>query len=142
MAKIEANGRTKQKRGKNKLPIDWEVVKKLCMMHCTIREICGFLEISEDTMEVACKENWGITPSEKFAPWYDKGRCSLRRVQWKLADTSTAMAIFLGKQYLGQSDNYNVNHKGETEFKIVNFGDKELKPWISNARDNKKQSRD
>ena len=29
---------------------------------------------------------------------------SLRRIQWKLADKNTSMAIFLGKQYLGQKD--------------------------------------
>lgn len=28
----------------------------------------------------------------------------MRRNQWKLAEKNAAMAIFLGKQYLGQSD--------------------------------------
>lgn len=29
---------------------------------------------------------------------------SLRRMQWKLAEKNNSMAIFLGKQYLGQKD--------------------------------------
>lgn len=33
------------------------------------------------------------------------GHVSLRRKQFHLADKSPAMAIFLGKNYLGQSDN-------------------------------------
>ena len=33
---------------------------------------------------------------------------SLRRIQYKLAEKNTAMAIFLGKQYLGQRDNVEV----------------------------------
>ena len=32
------------------------------------------------------------------------GKISLRRMQWRLAETSATMAIFLGKQYLGQKN--------------------------------------
>ena len=32
------------------------------------------------------------------------GKASLRRMQWKLAETNPSMAIFLGKNLLGQSD--------------------------------------
>ena len=36
---------------------------------------------------------------------------SLRRTQFKLAEKNPTMAIFLGKQYLGQRDNIEVEHK-------------------------------
>ena len=32
------------------------------------------------------------------------GKASLRRTQFRMAETSAAMAIWLGKQYLGQKD--------------------------------------
>lgn len=36
---------------------------------------------------------------------------SLRRAQFRLAEKSAAMAIFLGKNYLGQSDNVAIEDK-------------------------------
>ena len=36
------------------------------------------------------------------------GKISLRRKQWQLAEKSASMAIWLGKQYLGQRDNVDV----------------------------------
>ena len=43
-----------------------------------------------------------------FADAYERysagGKISLRRYQWKMAEHNCSMAIFLGKQYLGQSD--------------------------------------
>ena len=38
---------------------------------------------------------------------------SLRRIQYKLAEKNTSMAIFLGKQYLGQRDNVEVKNPEE-----------------------------
>jgi hypothetical protein len=127
---IQENGRTPSK-SKPKKKMDWKIIKKLCQMQCTIGEICGLLELSEDTMLRACKQNYGATPSEKFSDWYEGGKCSLRRSQWLLAETSAAMGIFLGKQILKQSDDYNVNHKGDLSFQIVNYGNKEPKQWVN-----------
>jgi hypothetical protein len=36
---------------------------------------------------------------------------SLRRKQWKLADKSASMAIFLGKNYLGKRDSIEYEDK-------------------------------
>lgn len=40
------------------------------------------------------------------------GRVSIRRTQFKLAEKNPSMAIFLGKQYLGQSDVQVHQHSG------------------------------
>ena len=45
-----------------------------------------------------------MTFSEVFAEKRQKGRASLRRLQFRLAEKSATMAIWLGKQYLGQKD--------------------------------------
>lgn len=42
--------------------------------------------------------------SQVYAQKRSGGRISLRRLQFKLAEKSAAMAIFLGKNILGQSD--------------------------------------
>lgn len=49
--------------------------------------------------------------SEIFAIKRSDGKISLRRSQFALAKKNAAMAIFLGKQYLGQSDNPVVESK-------------------------------
>ena len=40
-----------------------------------------------------------------------EGRASLRRIQWMQAQKSPAMAIWLGKQWLGQRDKADVTVK-------------------------------
>lgn len=42
--------------------------------------------------------------SEVFKQKRGVGKISLRRSQWRLAEKNANMAIFLGKQYLGQKD--------------------------------------
>ena len=127
----KAKGRTPSGGKKPKISIDWKEVKKLCRMQCTSGEVASFLDISEDTLQRASKEMFQCPPSEKFAEWKVGGHCSLRRKQWILADTSAAMAIFLGKQILHQEDSYGIKHKGDPIINIVNFGDKDPQPWKS-----------
>lgn len=78
---------------------------------CTQEEICWFFRDESgkpaniDTLTRWCKRTFGVTFQE-----YSKQnslmamKIKLRQIQFKLADKSTAMAIFLGKQYLGQTD--------------------------------------
>lgn len=90
--------------GRPKKEIDRKQFEKLCGMKCTLIEIAGFFECSEDTIERWCKREY----KEKFADIYKKksaiGNISLRRNQLKLSEKSAAMAIFLGKNWLGQRD--------------------------------------
>jgi hypothetical protein len=78
--------------------------EKLCGLQCTRDEICGWFGVTDKTLDGWCKRTYG----EGFSAVYDKkreaGRISLRRAQFQLAQKSAAMAIFLGKQYLGQRD--------------------------------------
>ena len=47
--------------------------------------------------------------SEIFKEKRGLGKISLRRSQWRLAEKSATMAIWLGKQYLGQKDHEEVS---------------------------------
>ena len=84
----------KKKTGRPKKEIDQNLFKKLCGIFCTLEEIAGMFDCSEDTIERWCKRTYGET----------LGKISLRRSQFRLAEKSAAMAIFLGKNYLGQTD--------------------------------------
>lgn len=88
----------KNKGGRPKIVIDYAIVEKFASMQCTYKEIACFFECSEDRLK----------KDEEFIHHYKKafesGKMSLRRIQWKLAERNTAMAIWLGKQYLGQRD--------------------------------------
>ena len=87
-----------------KFKIDYEMVEKLAGIQCTQQEIASFLGCSVDTLQ----------RDETFCGLYKKGqengKMSLRRIQYKLAEKNPTMAICLGKQYLKQRDNIEVEH--------------------------------
>lgn len=91
-------------KGRPRKEIDKGNFEKLCGLQCTLNEIAGFFDCSEDTIERWCKRTYKETFAETFKKHSSHGKISLRRYQFKLAEKSAAMAIFLGKNYLGQTD--------------------------------------
>ena len=90
--------------GRPKKEIDKKIFENLCGLQCTLEEIAGVFDCSADTIERWCKREYGETFAEVYKKHSAKGKMSLRRTQFKLAEKSAAMAIFLGKNYLGQKD--------------------------------------
>ena len=90
--------------GRPPIPIDEDQFKKLCAIQCTEEEIAAWFRCSDDTLNNWCKKVYGVTFSEIYKVFSADGKISLRRIQFKLADKSPAMAIFLGKNMLGQTD--------------------------------------
>lgn len=88
--------------------IDKKTFENLCGIQCTILEICSVFDVDDKTLTSWCKTTYGMPFSEIFQLKRGKGQVSLRRMQWNLAEKNTAMAIWLGKQYLGQRDNLDV----------------------------------
>lgn len=84
--------------------IDKDQFEKLCGLQCTQAEICGFFDITDKTLTSWCKRTYGVGFSEAFKMHSQAGKISLRRWQFKMAEHNTSMAIWLGKQYLGQTD--------------------------------------
>lgn len=78
--------------------------EKLCALQCTQQEICDFFSVDHKTLTKWCKRTYGQEYSQVYAEKKTGGKISLRRMQFRLAEKSAAMAIFLGKNYLGQSD--------------------------------------
>lgn len=84
--------------------IDQKNFESLCGLQCTLEEICGFFGVTDKTLDGWCKRTYGTSFSEVFKQKRGAGKISLRRSQFRLAEKSANMAIWLGKQYLGQKD--------------------------------------
>ena len=100
----KAAEKPKNKGGRPRIVIDQELFEKLCALQCTLDEIAGVLSCSADTVERWCVRTYGESFAESFKKHSAEGKMSLRRMQFRLAEKSAAMAIWLGKQYLGQRD--------------------------------------
>ena len=88
--------------------IDQKQFENLCGLQCTLEEICGWFDVCSDTLETWCKRTYKRSFSEVFSQKRGAGKISLRRSQWRLAEKNATMAIFLGKQFLGQRDSVDV----------------------------------
>ena len=96
----------KKKVGKPKIEINEDQFEKLSSILCTMEEMASFFGCSVDTLE----RNFADT----IKKGKDKGRMSLRRMQFEKAQTgNTTMLIWLGKQLLGQKDKIETSENNE-----------------------------
>lgn len=102
-----------------RVKIDWAEFDKLCALQCSQREIASWFDCSEDTIERAVKREKGESFAEYFEQKRGKGKIALRRKQYEVAMSgNVALLIWLGKQYLGQSDKQEIEHAGESVIRI------------------------
>jgi hypothetical protein len=88
--------------GRHKMPVDEAKLEKLAQLGLSNAEIASVLDCSPDTIE------------RNYRDVLDTGRehrnASLRRKQFEVAISGNpTMLIWLGKQYLGQSDKQEVS---------------------------------
>ena len=83
---------------------EYKQFEGMCAIQCTQQEICDVMGVTDKTLNRLLTENYGMTFSECFKKYGASGKSSLRRYQFDLAKRNAAMAIWLGKQYLGQRD--------------------------------------
>jgi hypothetical protein len=93
--------------------------ENLCGLQCTREEICAFFEVSEKTLDAWCHRTYDMSFSLIFAEKRGKGKISLRRSQFRLAESNASMAIWLGKQYLGQKDNPDDGNSGKDRVTVI-----------------------
>ena len=103
--------------GRPKVEIDLDLVYALAKIHCSVQEIASIVGVSRDTINRRCSD---IIERAK-----DEGRMSLRRAQFHKAinEGNVVMQIFLGKNWLGQSDN------------PVSAGASKILPWNDDVED-------
>ncbi len=106
---------SKKKMGRPQKEIDEKQFKLFCSYMCTEEEIAGLFSCSVDTVERWCKRTFDTTFAEIYKVFSAEGKMSLRRKQFALAETSSAMAIWLGKNYLGQTDHIDARVEFESD---------------------------
>ena len=95
-------GGSRKGAGRRPTYIDILELEKLSALHCTHEEIAAWSKCSVRTIEKYAKKP---EFAEAMARGRAKGRISVRRWQMRLLESgSVAMAIWLGKQLLGQRD--------------------------------------
>ena len=111
--------------GRPKIEIDFEKVDALCAVFCNCKEIVSVLNsfdinCSYDTVERRVKEQFGVT----FAEYVEQKQMAfakpkLRKAQFDCALGGNAtMLIWLGKQYLGQTEKQEINFTGDMSAEI------------------------
>ena len=108
MSKKTTDNKPKRGRGRPRAQIDKDEFEKLCFLQCTLIEFEGFFNVDNVTLERWCKDTYGMNFSEVFKLKRGNGKISLRRSQFQLAQTNPTMAIWLGKQWLGQTDKQEI----------------------------------
>ena len=120
------------KKGRPHKEIDKRTFENLCAIQSTITEMCAIFECDSKTLENWCKREYGMNFSQVFKEKRCKGFISLRRAQFQKAidEKNTAMLIFLGKNWLGQSDRQEVKLDSplqvSTGYDLSNLSEQEL----------------
>jgi len=86
-----------------------DVFEGLCRIQCTLVEVAAVMGRNERWITAQVGAHYHLTFSEAFDKFSAGGRASLRRTQFEMAKTNPAMAIFLGKNLLGQTDRQEVS---------------------------------
>ena len=106
--------------GRPRVEINLEELRKLMALNCTMAEVAAFFGCNKKTIERRMKDD------EEFAEIIDHGRAdgmlSVRRQQFQIMESGNAtMAIWLGKQLLGQRDQIDtVQEHKPISIEIVN----------------------
>jgi len=104
------------KRGPKIFNPDWKQVDNMCMIHCTGEEIAAILGVDYKTLERACKRDHKIKFGEYIKQKSAGGKMSLRRRQYSTAmDGNVSMLIWLGKNWLDQTDKTEIDQSVEVK---------------------------
>lgn len=90
--------------GRPEKEINWTLFEQLCAIQCTQSEIASMMKIHIDTLRDRAVVHYGDEYSNIYKKLSESGKCSLRRNQFVLSKTNASLAIWLGKQWLGQRD--------------------------------------
>jgi len=100
--------------------INKEEFEQLCSLYCTLVDVAGWFKCSEDTIERFVYKQYKTTFADIMKRFASKTTASIRRKQIHLAlEGDRYLLIWLGKQYLGQSDKIESNVNQTVEQKPV-----------------------
>jgi|TARA_R100001443_G_scaffold51741_1_gene63583 hypothetical protein len=97
-----------KKKGRKPVDVSGDKVEMLSSFGCSTVEIARLHNCSETTIRTKFRE--------EIERGRENMRIKLRQLQWKQAELgNTSLLIFLGKQYLGQSDRNELELVGNLE---------------------------
>lgn len=100
--------------GRKKISIDWDKVDRYLQAQCSAVGIASILGIHERTLYGRCETDKNMLFTDYAQQKRGEGQELIRMKQFKLAmEEDKIMLIWLGKQYLGQSDRTDHTSKGE-----------------------------
>lgn len=93
-------------KAKSTREITADSFERLCSYHCSKDELMDFFELSPALMEKWCKTTYELTFTAAHKKFTAKGNYNIRKAQYNAAlNGNGAILIWLGKQYLNQRDN-------------------------------------
>ena len=112
-------GPAKGTAGRPRIELDWPAIEKLAGIHCTQVEIAAVAGVGIDTLNQKSKAKWGKTFQEYLREKRGLGNTTLRRKQYLLAEAGDkTMLVWLGKNWLGQSDKLETKEESTTKIEI------------------------
>lgn len=91
--------------GRPKKELDWKVLDSILQFGANLIDCSDILNLSEDTIQKRIRDQFDLTFTEYRHRKMSKMRMKLLQKQFDVAmKGSTALLIWLGKQYLGQSE--------------------------------------
>jgi len=100
-------------------PENLKSIVGLGRLHASFRECASFFKVALQTWEDMMKDP---VVKAAYQQGEGEGKMTLRRLQFKLAESNPAMAIFLGKNLLAQKDRFEQHNT----FDFSNLTDEEL----------------
>lgn len=128
----EIEMRGSPKTGRPLVELDEDQFEHLCELQCEKRDIAEHFGVSRSTILRWVKRTYGKTFEEVYKVYATRGKTSLRRIQYAQAPKSARMAIWLGKQWLGQTEKVDIRQMADdepTEYDIEKLTDEELKTF-------------
>lgn len=111
--RISKRGRVNE--GRPPIVFDWHLLDQLLSIFCTGEECAAVMNVDYDLIERSIKKVKRMSFTEYANIKKGNGRASLRRRQFRMAETNPALAIWLGKQYLGQRDEQTLRVEGQID---------------------------
>lgn len=103
--------------GRKLRELDYELIKRLAALQCTEKEICAAIEANYSWF--SDRKSHDELLQEALEDGYEVGKTSLRRKQWDIANQgNVTMCIWLGKQYLKQSDHNTISGDKEAPLEV------------------------
>lgn len=112
-----SDDKPKKKTGRPVREFSKTQFEDLCSILCTVQELETIMHADHSVISAWCERTYGESFMDAYKRFSAGGKSSLRRIQFKLAHKSAAMAIWLGKQWLGQKEHPGLEEEMGGELK-------------------------